>query len=300
MAATAGPVMMEALLPLFDQFKPDLVVHETSELAAPPIAKSKSVPCVTVAFSGELPQSVLAAGVIAAAPLWGRLGLEVPPDLSMYDGAYIHPFAPALGQRPRGATIQDMKPLSVDGQSDEYPEWLQSLGTERPLVYATYGTEAGSRAPWDAIIGGLAVMDVDAVVTVGRGVNRETLLGMVAALSPGRIMIEHYIPQAVLMERANVVVSHGGAGTMLAAGVAGVPQIVIPSFADQFDNTDAFVGAGVALEVEEAEISSDSVADRLHHILEDSGYSSSADVLAQSFREMPSPEVVANRLVELV
>ena len=300
MAATAGPVMMDALVPLFDQFRPDLVVHETAELAAPPIARSKNVPCVTVAFSGELPQSVLAAGVVAAAPLWSRLGLEVPPDLGMYDGAYLHPFAPALGQRPLGANIHDMKPFSIDAHSYDCPDWLESLGTERPLVYATYGSEAGARAPWEAIIGGLAIMDVDAVVTVGRGVNRESLLAMVADLSPGRIMIEHYIPQAILMERSDVVLSHGGAGSMLAAAVAGLPQIVIPSFADQFDNTDAFVGAGVALAIEDGELSSQKIADQLHHILEDTFFRESAGVLSRAFSEMSSPEVIAARLVELV
>ena len=300
MAATAGPVMMEALIPLVDQFKPDLVVHETSELAAPPIARSKSVPCVTVAFSGELPQPVLAAGVIAAAPLWSRLGLEAPPDLGMYDGAYLHPFAPALGQRPLGERIHDMKPVSVDGHSKECPDWLQSLGTKRPLIYATYGTEVGSGAPWEAIIGGLAVMDVDSVVTVGRGVNRESLLAMVADLSPGRIMIEHYIPQAMLMERSDAVLSHGGAGTMLAAAVAGVPQIVIPSFADQFDNSDAFVGAGVALAIEDGELSSHKIADQLHRLLEDTIFRNAAGVLSRAFSEMSSPEVIAARLVESV
>ena len=300
MAATAAPVMMDVLEPLFDQFRPDLVVHETAELAAPPIAKSKSVPCVTVAFSGELSQSVLAAGVVAAAPLWLRRGLEAPPDLGMYDGAYLHPFAPALGQRPLGANIFDMKPLSVDGHSNGCPAWLESLGTERPLVYATHGTELGSRAPWEAIINGLAMVDVDAVVTVGRGVNLESLLAMVADRAPGRIIIENYIPQAILMERSDVVLSHGGAGTMLAAAVAGLPQIVIPTFADHFENADAFVGAGVALAIEDGDLSSAKISDQLHHILQDSRFRDRAGVLSRAFSEMSSPEIVAARLVELV
>ena len=300
MAATAGPVMMDALLPLFDHFKPDLVVHEPSELAAAPIARSKSVPCVTVAFSGELPQSVLAAGVVAAAPLWSRVGLDVPRDLGMYDGAYLHPFAPPLGQRPRGAAIHDMQPLTVGGHAHDRPDWLEVLGTKRPLVYATYGTEAGARAPWEAIIGGLAITDVDAVVTVGRGVEREFLLAMVADLAPGRIKIEHYIPQSALMKRSDVVLSHGGSGTMLAAAVAGLPQIVIPSFADQFDNTDAFVGARVALAIEDGEVTSARVAAQLHRILEDSSYRECAGVLARAFSEMATPEVIAAELVELL
>ena len=299
-AMTAGPVMMDALVPLFDQFRPDLVVHETSELAASPIARSKDVPSVTVAFSGELPGPVLEAGVVAAAPLWSRLGLDVPPDLGMYADAYIHPFAPALGQRPLGATIHDMQPLTVVGHSSDRPDWLGSVGTERPLVYATYGTENGSRGPWREIVGGLAAVDVDAVVTVGRGVDLDPLRAMIADLTPGRIRIEHYVPQAILMERAAVVISHGGAGTMVVAGVAGVPQIAMPVGADQFDNTDAFVSAGVAVAIGDGEVDATAITDRLRLLLEDGAFGDRGAALARAFGEMPSPESIANHLAELV
>ena len=299
-ATTAGPVMMEALLPLFDEFRPDLVVHETSELASSPIAMSKDIPSVTVAFSGELPGPVLAAGVVAAAPLWSRFGLDVPSDLGMYAHAYLHPFAPPLGQRPLGSTIHDMQPLGVAGQSSDLPDWLESIGTERPFVYATYGTENGPRGPWKAIVGALAGVDVDAVVTVGRGVDLDPLRAMLADLTPGRIRIEPYVPQAPLMERAAVVISHAGAGTMLAAGAAGVPQIAMPVGADQFENTDAFVGAGVAVSIEDDEIDPTTIADRLKLLLEDGAFKDRSGALARAFAEMPSPESIASRLAELV
>lgn len=299
-ATTAGPVMMEALVPLFEEFRPDLVVHETSELASSPIATSKGIPSVTVAFSGELPGPVVAAGVVAVAPLWSRFGLDVPRDLGMYAHAYLHPFAPPLGQRPLGATIHDMQPFTAAGQSSDLPDWLESTGTERPFVYATYGTENGQQAPWRAIVGALASVDVDAVVTVGRGIDLDPLRAMLADLTPGRIRIEPYVPQAILMERAAVVISHGGAGTMLAAGVAGVPQIALPVAADQFENSDAFVGAGVAVALVEDELDPTTIADRLRLLLEDGSFRDRGRALARAFREMPSPESIANRLIELV
>jgi hypothetical protein len=300
MATTAAPVMLDALVPLFDDFGPDLVVHETSELASVPLATSKDVPTVTVAFSGGLPGKVLAAGVVAAAPLWSRFGLDVPRDLGMYATAYIHPFAPPLGQRPLGATVLDMEPIIIAGQSSDRPDWLEFIGTERPFVYATYGTENGPQAPWEAIVGGLAAVDVDAVVTVGRGVDLDPLRSMVAELPPGRVRIEHYVPQAILMERATVVISHGGAGTMLSAGVAGVPQIVIPVAADQFENTDAFVSAGVATTIGHSEVDATAVADQLRLLLGDGGFRDRSQALARAFDEMPTPESIANRLGELV
>jgi UDP:flavonoid glycosyltransferase YjiC (YdhE family) len=299
-AMTAAPVMMDTLVPLFEEFRPDLVLRETSELASSPIARSKDVPCAMVAFSGELPEPVLAAGLTAAAPLWSRFGLDVPDDLGMYADVYLHPFAPPLGQRPLGPTIHDMQPFSAAAQSSDLPDWLKFMGTERPLVYATYGTEDGPRAPWGAIVDALTSVDVDAVVTVGRGVDLDPLRAIFAELPPGRIRIEHYVPQAILMERAAAVISHGGAGTMIAAGVAGVPQIAMPIAADQFENTDAFVGAGVAVAIEDGEVDPVTIADRLKLLLEDDSFGDRGSELARAFGEMPSPELIANRLAEFV
>jgi len=46
------------------------------------------------------------------------------------------------------------------------------------------------------------------------------------------------------------VVCHGGSGTAFAALGAGLPMVVIPLFADQFDNGRRIADAGAALTVE--------------------------------------------------
>ena len=295
-ATTAGPVMMEDLIPLFDELKPDLVVHETSELAATPLATARDIPSVTVAFSGRLPTAVMTAGVAAAAPLWSRFGLDVPDDLGLYADAFLHPFAPSLGQRSEGTTVHDMRPLAMASPSSDPPEWLAAMGTHRPLVYATYGTENGPGAPWKAIFGALRSVDVDAVVTVGRGVDLRSFDALLGGVDPGQIRIEHFVPQSLLMERAAAVISHGGAGSMLAAGIAGVPQMTAPIGADQFENTDAFVAAGVATSIEDDIDDGTTFVNRLRGLLEDRAYKERAEHLAQEFAEMPGPEVLASQL----
>lgn len=87
---------------------------------------------------------------------------------------------------------------------------------------------------------------------------------------------------------------------MLAAGVAGVPQIALPVAADQFENSDAFVGAGVAVALVEDELDPTTIADRLRLLLEDGSFRDRGRALARAFIEMPSPESIANRLIELV
>jgi UDP:flavonoid glycosyltransferase YjiC (YdhE family) len=50
------------------------------------------------------------------------------------------------------------------------------------------------------------------------------------------VRVEPWIDQAGALERADLVVCHGGSGTTLAALAAGVPLVMVPLFADQFEN----------------------------------------------------------------
>jgi UDP:flavonoid glycosyltransferase YjiC (YdhE family) len=58
---------------------------------------------------------------------------------------------------------------------------------------------------------------------------------------------ERFVPQADLLARAGAVISHGGAGTVLGAASHGRPQIVVPLFADQWENGVAVENAGCGI-----------------------------------------------------
>ena len=55
-ARAAGPVMQRDLAPVVDRVRPDVMLRETAELAAAPMAAARNIPLVTVAFSGVLPE----------------------------------------------------------------------------------------------------------------------------------------------------------------------------------------------------------------------------------------------------
>ncbi len=56
-----------------------------------------------------------------------------------------------------------------------------------------------------------------------------------------------YVPLSELMPRARAIVHHGGIGTTAQALAAGVPQLVLPSAFDQFDNSRRLARLGVAI-----------------------------------------------------
>ena len=72
---------------------------------------------------------------------------------------------------------------------------------------------------------------------------------------PANVRAERWIPQAEILGEAAAMVGHGGFGTMLGALLAGVPQVVVPLFADQPYNARriAALGAGLAADAERPE-----------------------------------------------
>ncbi len=245
----SAPVMRDALLPLFDELRPDLVLHEVAELAAAPLASSRGIPHVTHAFSDVVTPAVEAAVADSVAALWLAAGLAPPGDAGWFDHLYLHPFPPSMTAPSTVAhpTLVPCRPRSVDseGRVEPMPAGLAGLGVDRPLIYVTFGTEMGARAPWRPLLDALATVDADVLVTLGNPAVAEHL-GSV----PPNVAVEVWVPHTAVLARASLVVSHAGAGTVLAAAAAGVAQLCLPIAADQWDNADALVRSGAGRVVE--------------------------------------------------
>lgn len=300
-ARLEAPAKLDALGALVDRRRFDLVLFEPADLAAAPVAAAHGLPYAAVAFGGRLPDAVLEGSAEWIAELWARVGLEAPVDAGLYDHCYFHPFPPSFGARPTATTVRPMRPTGSVAAAGDAPEWCAALGRERPLVYVTFGTEFGSAAPWRALIDGLGSLDVDAVCTVSAAVDPQGL-GSV----PAHVHVAQFVPQEHLLGRAAVVVSHGGSGSVLGAAAAGVPQVVVPFAADQFDNAAAVCasGAGVRLDLAPpsgapgrsgvpglSAVTAESVASLVQAVLDDTARIDAARAVAGEIAAMPEPAV---------
>lgn len=287
-ARAAGPVMQRDLTPIIDQVRPDVVVRETGELAAAPMAAARGIPLVTAAFSGVLPEHARRAVFDDLAPLWHAEGLGEPSWADLYGALYLHPFPASFGQRPDSAVV---RPIRRDGgvPSPEPAPWVESLGTERPFVYVTAGTESpAAMFPWRELIAALGDLDLDAVATIGPHVDPAGL-GAV----PDNVRVERFVPQADLLTRSSVVVSHGGAGTVLGAAAHGRPQVVVPMFADQWENAVAVDDAGCGIVLEPGRRSVDDVDQALRALLAATSHRDAAARVAQEIAAMPDADTLA-------
>ena len=155
---------------------------------------------------------------------------RTPPSLEM----------PGYEAPPNAINVRP-EPFDPGG---ELPAWFDAVG-QRPLVYVTLGTVMNGNIPLFRLIAdALANQPFDVVIALGHGIPHNAL-GEVA----DNIRVGGFLPQARILERASVVVNHGGYGTVSAALSAGLPLFLLPMGADQPYNSDRCISAGAALGV---------------------------------------------------
>lgn len=278
--------MREDLAPIVDAFRPDAIVHDLAEFAAAPIAEARGIPHVTVAFSGTLSDALVQGIVDAVEELWGAEGLAVPSDAGLYSHLYLHRFPPALGPAPDSPNVRSVRPVGFDGGvPGEAPTWLAGLGSERPAVYVTLGTVVSGAAQWREILSALDSMDVDAVATTGTQIDPGEI-----GPAPTNVRVERYVPQSFILGQVAAIVSHAGAGTMLAGASRGLPQVCMPTGADQWENADALASSGASLTLEEDQREAVAVREALERLLTEEAFSTAARRVATEIAALPHPD----------
>jgi calicheamicin 3'-O-methyl-rhamnosyltransferase len=282
-ARAAGPVMQRDLSPILERVRPDLVVREVAELGVAPMASARGIPFVTVAFSGVLPESARCDVMADLGPLWHAEGLTDPSWDDVYGEMYLHPFPPSFGQRPDSSTVRPARATGAP-PAGQPPAWVEALGAGRPCVYVTSGTErTATTFPWRDVFAVIANLDVDAVATIGSHVDPADV-GPV----PANVRLERFVPQADVLRRSALVISHGGAGTVLGAASHGLPQFVVPLFADQWQNAVAVRDAGCGVFAGPDSRGVDDIDASLRELLRDAAHRDAARLVADEIAAMPT------------
>ena len=116
-----------------------------------------------------------------------------------------------------------------------------------PSIYFRLGTvfnhESGDL--FSRVLAGLRELQANLLVTVGREIDPASLGPQTA-----NVRIERFVPQFEVLPHVDLVVSHGGPGSVLGALAHGRPMVVLPIGADQPLNAVRIsaLGAGRALD----------------------------------------------------
>lgn len=171
------------------------------------------------------------------------------------------------------------------------PTWL-TAPRSRPRVYLTLGTVAfGAVEVLRRALDDLAMLEVDVLVVVGPD-GDPAALGALRA----RVHVERFVNQGAVLDLVDVIVHHGGTGTVLAAAAAGVPQLIMPQGADQFINAKVLSGQGSARDLPSSDQHPGAVAEAVAALLADGAERAAARRLAAVIAAMPAPADVVERV----
>ena len=108
------------------------------------------------------------------------------------------------------------------------------------------------------------------------------------------------MPQAHVLPRSAVVVSHGGSGTTLGALAHGLPLVLVPQAADQFDNAARAEAAGAAVVLRPGEVAAESVRAALGRVLGEPAFAEAARRIQLEIQEMATADEAAIAVEEHV
>jgi MGT family glycosyltransferase len=275
------------LLDIAGDWRPDLIVHDEMDFAAPVAAERLDLPhagVIVIAAGGFSRPEVVGEPL---AQLREEHGLDPEDALAMLDRYLtIVPVPPSYRdpRYPLPTTAHHVRPAVLEAHPDLRPEAGPPRPSRRPRVYFTLGTvfpqESGDL--FSRVLAGVASLAVDVVVTVGQEID-PTDLGD----QPANVRIKQFLPIDDALAPTDAVVSHGGSGTVIAAVSVGVPQVLLPMGADQSLNADRCAQLGVAEALDAVSSTSDDIAEATERVIREASYRAQAKLLSDEAYSLP-------------
>jgi UDP:flavonoid glycosyltransferase YjiC (YdhE family) len=293
-AESVAPTVVEQC----ERLKPDLVVYEAMNTGAGVAASVLGIPAAAFAIglATFIYESLHSATIGYQRDVWEQHN-RTPPDASTLLAAALIDPSPAMLRLPGApvpSAIIPIRPVAYNEETAAVPAWLNGPRA-RPRVYITLGTVSfGAVEVLERAVREVAALDIDALVTVGPE-------GEPAALGdlPGNVRVERFVAQSKVLPMVDLIVHHGGTGTVLSAIEAGLPQLILPQGADQFFNADTLtrVGAGRALLNDAQETGA--IRASVEALLGQSPERQVAGQIRAEIAALPDPAAVVSALVSL-
>lgn len=265
------------------EWGPDVIFADDYDCVGPLVAAVVGVPwCQLAVGTGVIPEQA-AAMESAVARHYADRGLAPRPAL-----AYVDRCPDAL-QAPDWEARASRLALRPEAHSRPGATWSSPPRDGRPRVLVTFGTVFNHPDLLRGALAGIDTATLDVVATVGDAAAELPADG-------DGVRYVGFEPLGSLLEDVSVVVSVGGAGTVLGALARGIPMVLAPQGADQPTNADRAERAGAAMVVDSITKIGDGIAD----VLADSGYRENARAVAKQIADMPSAEAVLAEIIARV
>ena len=302
----AGSVARERaarLMGLIAELQPALIVHDEVDFGAVIAAEASGLPhvgVVVLAAGGLLRTDLVAAPLDA---LRAEHGLAADPGLlALHRHLTLVPVPPTFRDpaHPLPETARHCQPAELGAMAPEGSEdvlrWLDRH-PDRPTIYLTLGTvfpqESGDL--FNRALAGLAGINANIVVTTGGQLTRSEL-----GPQPDNVWLAPFIPQHLVLPRADLVVSHAGSGSVIGALAFGVPLLLLPLGADQPLNAARCVDLGVGRVLDPLASAAMQIRGAAVGLLASPQHRAAAAKMSDEIADLPPADIAAGWLADVV
>ncbi len=310
------PCLLEAqvkgLLEIIEEFQPDAIVAEAC-VRVPVAAERAQLPWAYVGIGSvalpevnyELPSGFFIVSDRSLRFLY-RIAKVVWRKHFYEAGAnrLVSPFLNILGSTPEIEGVEDLSTpvefvgsLLFDGQVGvSVPDWFWALPPDRPLVYVTVGTSVRGTEFFELAIEALSELeDVEVVITTGMQHD----LSETSVSSPN-VHVAQWIPNSLIMERADVAIIHGALSTTIGCIAAGTPAIVLGWYIDQGFYAYRLEELGVGVRLPFWKVSKKRLQSAVKTILSDTSYHQRAIELRSSIEALGGATRAADLVLQMI
>ena len=286
-ARSALPGLLEGI----EGWRPDLVLRESCELGSSIAADRLDVPQARVGVSlGHLDEMARPIFAASLAPLRRSVGLDDDRSgvrlASVPYLTFTPPLLDSAAAGPDGALRFRGGEAPVTSPTGVGEGWWPNDLSDRPIVYVTFGTVAGTipifAGALPRAVEALSDLDVRLLVTLG-GTAAVDRLGH----QPPNVHVAPWVDEAAVLPRVAGAVSHGGYGSVLRMLSAGVPLVVAPQFGDQPANAAAVAAAGAGVALPPGMPDDSALRKAVEAILGDATYRRGAEAVAADAARLP-------------
>jgi len=159
---------------------------------------------------------------------------------------------------------------------------MGSSGTKEFLFEAIRALIMDRRDNWNAVVlAAPAICSLDEARAVANG-------------DPRLLLIDRFIPAPVAAALADVVIIHGGQGTVQTAMATGTPMVGVALQVEQQTNLDNMMDAGAGIRIQRRSWNSYSIREAVKTVLADPNYKSCAVELAETIRAIDGARTAAD------
>jgi MGT family glycosyltransferase len=208
---------------------------------------------------------------IPATP-WSSI-LNAPGDLAIsYTSSYFQPYADTVSDTVRFVGWR------LNESSEAFPE-IAGL-RDRRLIYVSLGTINNKvKSFFDVCIEAFSGLDAFVLMSTGNGIEP----GSFGKL-PDNIAILPWVPQAEVLKRASLFVTHGGLNSLHDGLYCGVPLLLVPQQPEQTMNAMRVVELGAGLIMNRKKLSVNQLKALATHLLEETSFKTEALRVGDSLR----------------